>query len=213
LSTLTDRLFALGKPYLERHASHPTVRALTNGTLDDATARAWLEQDYLYLVDEIRVLTRLAWQAPLRHQEDLVDLAWNVIHEEIPHHRTMSERFGATPDAARKGPACLAYSTWILDTAADYGLGLVALLSGLWAYSSLGPRLALPSEPRLREWVASYQSPEFAELATRYAQMVDETRIDPARAEETFRQGLRHGIDFWDVSDSNGPAQPSEGPR
>ena len=75
------------------------MRALMRGSLTDAEARFWLEQDYLYLLDETRVLARLAWQAPAAHHADLIDLAWTVIHEELPKHIAMCQRFGADLEA------------------------------------------------------------------------------------------------------------------
>lgn len=197
---LTERLSEVGMPFVTRHLQHPTVLALMHGSLPDSAARTWLAQDYLFLLDEPRVLSRLAWQAPLRHRVDLIDLAAGVIHEEIPNHEKMSAMFGADLENARKTPVCNSYTSWLLETAGDYGVGLVALLSGLWGYSTLGKRMELPQEPRLRLWVESYKSPEFAALAKRFGDMVDETPVDAARACEIFEVGLQHGLDFWDVS-------------
>jgi len=178
---------------------HPTVQDLTRGTLRDVQARYWLEQDYLYLLDEIRVLARLAWQAPIAHRADLIDLAWSVIHEEIPNHTIMCKHFEAALDTAVKGPATSAYTAWLLDAAGDYGVGLVALLSGLWGYSTLGQRMTVPAEPRFCEWVMSYQDPAFPALARRYAEMVDEVSVDPRLATTTFIDGMRHALAFWAI--------------
>jgi len=175
------------------------VRALMRGSLTDAQARYWLEQDYLYLLDEVRVLARLAWQAPPDHRADLIDLAWTVIHEEIPKHVAMCQRFGAELDRAVKGPATRAYTAWLLDAAANYGVGLIALLSGLWGYSRLGQQMSVPAEPRFRDWVESYQDPAFPALARRYADMVDEVAVDPRIANATFLEGMRHALAFWEI--------------
>lgn len=175
------------------------MRALMDGSLTDAQARYWLEQDYLYLLEETRVLARLAWQAPPSHRADLIDLDWNVIHEELPKHITMCQRFGADLDRAVKGPATRAYTAWLLDAAANYGVGMVALLSGLWGYSRLGQRMSLPSEPRFREWVESYQDPAFPALARRFADMVDEVPVEPRLATATFLDGMRHALAFWAI--------------
>ena len=175
------------------------MRALTHGSLTDAQARYWLEQDYLYLLDEIRVLARLAWQAPPSHRADLIDLAWNVIHEEIPKHIAMCQRFDADLHRAVKGPATSAYTAWLLNAAADYGVGMVALLSGLWGYSRLGQQMSVPSEPRFHDWVESYRDPAFPALARRYADMVDEVPVNQRIATSTFLDGMRHAFAFWDI--------------
>jgi len=197
---LTERLSEAGMPFVRRHLQHPTVAALSRGDLPDSAARAWLAQDYLFLLDEPRALTRLAWQAPTNHRQDLIDLAWGVIHEEIPNHMKMCAIYGADLDSARKSAACTSYTAWLLQSASDYGIGLVALLSGLWGYSTLGRLMESPEEPRLRQWVESYKSPEFGALAKRFADMVDETPVDAEQACDVFVAGLQHGIDFWNVS-------------
>jgi thiaminase/transcriptional activator TenA len=196
---LTRRLFEIGMPFVEAQLQHPTVRALEAGQLADPAARSWLEQDYLFLQEEIRVLTRLTWQAPRQHQDDLLRLAWNVVDQEIPNHRELSALFGADLDNAQMGPVTCSYTRWLTEAAADYGNGLTALLSGLWGYSTLGQRMTLPSEPRFNRWIGTYQEPGFPALAQRFTQMVEEANPEPHRALGTFLTGMAHEIAFWTV--------------
>jgi thiaminase (transcriptional activator TenA) len=66
MAGLSQHLFAVGRPVLERQLAHPTVRGIAAGTLDEGRFRAWLIQDYLFLLDYVRLvrllspLTRLA---------------------------------------------------------------------------------------------------------------------------------------------------------
>ena len=119
--------------------------------------------------------------------------------EEIPGHRELCGLFGADLAGLTMAPVTRSYTRWLTDAAADYGTGLAALLSGLWGYSSLGQRMSLPSEPRFRRWVGSYQAPEFGDLAQRFADMVDEAGPDPDRALCAFLTGMAHEIAFWAV--------------
>ena len=196
---LSQSLFEIGLPFIEAQSRHPTVRALEAGELADSAARYWLEQDYLFLQEEVRVLARLAWQAPRQHQDDLLRLAWGVIDQEIPNHREMCGLFDADLDHAEMGLATCSYTHWLMEAAADYGTGLTALLSGLWGYSTLGARMAVPSEPRFRRWIETYQAPEFPVLAQRFAQMVDEADPEPCRAADAFLSGMAHEVAFWAV--------------
>jgi thiaminase (transcriptional activator TenA) len=198
---LTDRLLPLGQPWIERQLAHPTVAGIGRGDLDEAVFRSWLEQDHLFLLDYVRVFARLAWQAPAGHLGDLVDLAHSTWHDELALHRSMAGSFGADLDGAVKGPACAAYTAFLLDAAADYGSGLAALLPCLWGYSVLGRRLAEspPAEPRYRAWVDQYANPAFAALADRVAAMLDEAAPDADRAEALFLQAMAHELAFWDV--------------
>jgi len=199
--SLSAHLEELGRPLVEEQLKHPTVAGIARGDLDEAVFRSWLEQDYLFLLDYVRVFSRLAWQAPDAHLGDLVDLAHSTFHEELSLHRSLSDGFGADLDGARKGPACAAYTEFLLERASSYGEGLAALYPCMWGYSTLGARLAEnpPAEPRYRRWVETYSDPDFAALARRIGQMIDEADPDRAAAERAFLEGMRHEVAFWDV--------------
>ncbi|MEW9530870.1 TenA family protein [Microbispora sp. NPDC049125] len=198
---ISRELHAIGRPLLDAQLAHPTVRGIAAGTLPEPVFRSWLEQDYLFLLDYVRVFSRLAWQAPDAHLGDLVDLAHSTWHDELDLHRSLSAEFGADLAAARKGPACAAYTSFLLESAADYAEGLAALYPCMWGYSTLGGILSRtpPAEPRYRAWVDTYADPGFAALAARVAVMIDEAAPDPARARELFTEGMRHELAFWDV--------------
>ncbi len=201
MSTLSQGLQTVGEPLLADQLRHPTVVGIGCGDLDPAVFRGWLEQDYLYLLDYTRVFSRLAWQAPDGHLGELVDLAHATWHEELKLHRELAAPFGADFEAARKSPQCTAYSSFLLDAAADYGIGLAALLPCMWGYSQLGQRLAQhpPADERYRRWVDTYADPSFAALATRCAQMLDEAAPNPAKAQAAFMTAMGHELAFWDA--------------
>ncbi|GAA4182722.1 thiaminase II [Streptosporangium oxazolinicum] len=199
--SVSEELHAIGRPLVEAQLAHPTVAGIARGDLPEPVFRSWLEQDYLFLLDYVRVFSRLAWQAPDGHLGDLVDLAHATFHEELSLHRSLSAEFGADLDGARKGPACAAYTSFLLDSAAVYADGLAALYPCMWGYSTLGRRLAEnpPDEPRYRAWVDTYAHPAFAELTGRVAVMIDEAAPDPDRAGRLFAEGMAHELAFWDV--------------
>lgn len=205
--SLARELEEMGRPHVDRQLAHPTVAGIARGDLPEQVFRSWLEQDYLFLHDYVRVFARLAWQAPDAHLGDLVALAHATYFEELSLHRGLAGEFGADLDGAVKGPACAAYTSFLLDAAASYGEGLVAIYPCMWGYSTLGRLLAKnpPAEPRYRRWVETYADPEFATLSRRIGTMIDEAAPDPARARDLFMAGMRHELAFWDVPDARGP--------
>ena len=205
--SLSARLVTIGRPLLDAQLAHPTVRGIGDGTLAESVFRSWLEQDYLFLLDYVRVFARLAWQAPDGHLGDLVDLAHETLHGELDLHRSLAAGFGADLDGAVKGPVCEGYTAFLLDAAADYGVGLAALFPCMWGYSTLGQLLPLPDEPRYRRWVETYADPGFAALAARCGQMLDEAAPAPDAAEAAFRRAMDFELAFWDVPPAVG--QPS----
>jgi thiaminase/transcriptional activator TenA len=198
---LARELEAAGRPLLDEQLTHPTVAGIARGDLDAGVFRVWLEQDYLFLHDYVRVFARLAWQAPDGHLGDLVALAHSTFFEELSLHRGLAAEFGADLGGAVKGPACAAYTAFLLDAAASYGVGLAALYPCMWGYSTLGRILAEdpPAEPRYRRWVDTYADPAFATLTERVAVMLDEAAPDPGAARAAFVEGMRHELAFWDV--------------
>ncbi len=207
--SLSQHLEEIGRPRVDEQLRHPTVAGIARGDLPDPVFRSWLEQDFLFLCDYVRVFSRLAWQAPATHLGDLVDLAHATWHDELSLHRGLAAEFGADLDGATKGEPCAAYTAFLLESAADYGEGLAAMYPCMWGYSTLGQILVEdpPDEPRLRRWIDTYADPEFAALTRRCAAMIDETYerggLDRDRAVELFTEGLRHELAFWDVPDQH----------
>ena len=202
---LAQRLTERGLPAVREQLAHPTVAGIAAGDLDPGAFRSWLEQDYLFLLDYVRVFARLAWQAPDDHLGDLVDLAHSTWHEELSLHRELAGEFGADLAGATASPATAAYTAFLLDAAADYGRGLAALLPCMWGYSTLGQMLAgrTPGGSRYARWVATYADPGFAALAERCGQMLDEAAraglVDEPTATEAFDTAMRHELAFWHV--------------
>jgi thiaminase/transcriptional activator TenA len=197
--SLVRRLEEIGYPFVEEQLGHPTVRGISRGDLDETVFRGWLEQDYLFLLDYVRVFSRLAWQAPDHHLGDLVELAHSTYFEELTLHRALAADFGGDLDGAVKGPVCAAYTAFLLDSAASYAEGLAALYPCMWGYSTLGRLLAddPPEEPRYRRWVDTYADPGFAMLTRRVAGMLDEAAPDPDQARRLFLEGMRYEVAFW----------------
>ncbi|HYY80375.1 MAG TPA: thiaminase II [Actinomycetes bacterium] len=213
MAGLSERLFAAGRPALERQFAHPTVRGIAAGTLEEARFRAWLVQDYLFLLDYVRLFALAAARAPDTDALGrLVGLAHSTFHEELSLHRSYAAGFGldaADLDGAEKTPVCAAYTDFLLRTAAvgDFAETVAALLPCMWGYSELGRAIAAagpPAEPRYRRWVETYADPGFAELAAWCAGLLDRAAegLPPARqaaCERAFHTSLRHELAFWDV--------------
>ena len=206
MPTLSSVLINRGMPGVQEQLAHPTVAAIARGDIDPGVFRAWVEQDYLFLLDYVRVFSRLAWRAPDEHLGDLIDLAYATWHDELSLHRGLADEVGADLEHATKGPVCVAYTSFLLESAADYGRGLAALFPCMWGYSTLGRTLALdpPADPLCARWIATYADPAFAVLTDRCAQMLDEAHdaglVDEIMATATFDEAMAHELAFWGVS-------------
>jgi thiaminase (transcriptional activator TenA) len=213
MAGLSQQLFTLGRPNLERQLAHPTVGGIAAGDLEPGRFRAWLVQDYLFLLDYVRLFALAAARAPDTDTLGrLVDLAHATFHQELSLHRGDAAEFGlgqADLDQAEKSPVCAAYTDFLLRTAAtaDFAEVLAALLPCMWGYSELGRALAaagLPAEPRYRRWIQTYADPEFATLAGWCADLLDRAAdglpaARQAACEQAFLTSLGHELAFWDA--------------
>jgi len=211
--SFSRRLRKLGEPYLQRQLAHPTVRGIADGTLDEGRFRAWLAQDYLCLLDYVRLFALAAARAPdAATLGRLVDLAHSTFHEELSLHRSYAARFGLTEaelEGMAKSRACAAYTDFLLRTAAvgEFAEIVAALLPCMWGYSELGRAMAergMPDEPRYRQWIETYADPGFAELAAWCAGLLDQATsgLGASRlsaCERAFVTSLEHELAFWDV--------------
>jgi thiaminase/transcriptional activator TenA len=209
----SERLFAGGRRGLEAQLDHPVVRGIADGSLDEERFRRWLLQDYLFLLDYVRLFALAAARAPdTEALGRMVDLAHATFHDELSLHRSYAAEFGLSDedlDGAAKSRNCAAYTDFLLRTAAtgDFPDILAALLPCMWGYSELGRAMAasgMPTEPRYRRWVETYADPGFAELAAWCARLLDRAAAGlPAerlrQLEARFSTSLEHELAFWEV--------------
>jgi thiaminase/transcriptional activator TenA len=210
---LSEHLFERGRRGLDAQLAHPVVRGIADGTLDEERFRRWLVQDYLFLLDYVRLFALAAARAPDTDALGrMVDLAHATFHDELSLHRSYAAEFGLTEDdlaGAGKSPVCAAYTDFLLRTAAtgDFADIVAALLPCMWGYSELGRAMAragMPAEPRYRRWVETYADPGFAELAAWCAGLLDRAAAGlPAarrrQLEACFVTSLDHELAFWDA--------------
>ena len=196
----------------EAQHEHPFVRGIGDGTLGPARFRAYVRQDYLFLIEYGRVLALACARAPrLELMERFAELAHSTLRTEMDLHRAYAAEWGITRaelERERPQPATRAYTDFLLRTAALGGFAelVAALLPCMWGYSELGQRLAQqppPTEERYARWIAMYSSEEFAELARWCRELCDEAAADAGkdtrtRMREAFIASSRYELDFWE---------------
>lgn len=100
--------------------NHEFVKRVADGTLERKKFQFFIEQDYLYLIDYVRVCCVTGSKSPTLEdlEKDLViaDCARNELNE---HERRLREEFGVKdPDYLQKikrGPALRAYCRYLID--------------------------------------------------------------------------------------------------
>ena len=183
--------------------THPFVRGLEDGSLDEAAFAFYIRQDYLFLIDYGRLLSLGAARAPrLEWMRRFAELASSVLESEMALHREFAARWGVTDlEAVQVEPATAAYCNFLLRTASlgDFSELAAAVLPCMWSYAEIGATLR-PTSDRYREWIDMYASEEFGELAAWARSIVDDVDGDEDRMGAAFAASCEHELRFWDAA-------------
>ncbi|MBK1697620.1 TenA family protein [Rhodovibrio salinarum] len=205
----------------DAYVNHPFVRQLAAGTLETASYKHFLIQDYLFLRHFARAWMLVAYKAPdlneMRAASQTVDA---LINQELQLHVETCAGWGiseaemaATPEAR----ANLAYTRFVLETGHSGDLLdlLVALAPCVVGYGEIGARLA--ADPAtvwdgnpFREWLDLYSDEEFQEVGRGACAQIDRVARARIGSDVTgsprwselcriFGQATRLEIGFWDM--------------
>jgi thiaminase/transcriptional activator TenA len=214
---LIDDLRAAADDDWRAFTHHPFVAGIADGTLPEAAFRAYLVQDYRFLVHFARAHALEAYKA-----ETIEDLRWAasaaslIIDEEMRLHIAYCAEWGITEaemEATEEAPANVAYTRFVLDTGlAGDALDLaVALAPCTVGYGEIGARLAAdPATVRgagnpYEAWIAAYSGDAYQAGVTDAVERLESLgtrRGGAARLDDLvalFRRASRLETDFWQM--------------
>jgi thiaminase/transcriptional activator TenA len=202
-------------PIWEAERAHPFVRGVGDGTLDVERFTFYVAQDYVFLVEFVRVLALAAAKSPdLGTMQRFTELQHATLTTEMELHRGYCARFGLTAadlEATRSAPTTYAYTRHLLSVAHGGTVAEIeaALLPCQWGYAEIGAELARAGEPAhaplYAEWVRMYASPEYQSLAAGMCaladRLADRAGVDERRRmEDHFLISSRYEFLFWDMA-------------
>ncbi len=207
---LHERLWRQSRDLASRCLQHAFVRGLANGTLDPEAFKGYVAQDAFFLRSFLGAYCLAAAKctdAP-KHVRTLLDLAGGVLEELKLHDRYAHS---LEIDLERVGPrrATSAYSDFLRHTAwsAEPGEIVAAMTPCLRLYAFLGQSLAPAQEDNpYRDWIETYSSLEFEELACRLETLLDEMGQDTDSVGIAYRYAMRCELDFFESART--PAAP-----
>jgi thiaminase (transcriptional activator TenA) len=200
-----------------RYVEHSFVRQLQAGSLPEAAFRAYLVQDYLFLIQFARAYALAVYKgrnlADMRAAQTGLSAILDV---EMDLHVRLCGRWGlsaADLEAAPEHPATIAYTRFVLDCGASGDLLdlHVALAPCVIGYAEIAARIAseeigtLPEHP-YREWILEYASEPYARVAISARRHLDELAAR-AMTEQRFTElvplfatASRLEADFWQMA-------------
>ena len=106
-----------------------------------------------------------------------------------------------SPGEAEPAPATLAYTDFLLATAATKGVGTTcaAMTPCLRLYAHLGAALTREGEPTgpYADWVRTYADPGFHQLAGRLEGLLDAHADDVPAVRFAYRRAMQLEVDFF----------------
>ncbi len=214
--SLFARLRAAAADDWRRYVDHRFVRALADGSLPEPVFRAYLAQDYLFLIHFARAYGLAVYKADdLPAMRRAAATLSAILEVEMGLHVRYSAGWGldeAAMAASEEAPECLAYTRFVLERgmAGDILDLHVALAPCIVGYGEIGARLAadpaaMADGNPYREWIETYAGDDYQEVVR--AEVAELDRLAAARGGEarfeelarTFRAATRLEVGFWEM--------------
>ena len=212
--TVFERLKQATAEDWNSYVDHAFVREMEAGTLPESAFRAYLVQDYLFLIQFARAYALAVYKS--RSLEDMraAQGGLNAILGEMELHVRLCGRWGLAPtevEAAPEHAATVAYTRYVLDCGASGDLLDLhtALAPCIVGYAEIGSRLApalaaRPDHP-FREWISEYASEDYQGVARDAIALLDRlatrtmTEARFADLAKIFATASRLESDFWQM--------------
>jgi thiaminase/transcriptional activator TenA len=198
--TLSARLWSDNSDLAAEALAHPFVRRLGDGSLDREIFADYVAQDAFFLESFARAYAlALARSTDTPTLLTLADLLRGV-REELGLHSSYAARWGIDMAGVVPTPATLAYTEFLLATAATSGLAVIfaAMTPCMRLYAFLGASLDAESAGPYAEWVTTYADPDFEALAAHLEKLLDDQDEDSPAVKKTYRRAMRLELDFFD---------------
>ena len=199
--SLSADLWAASADLAEASLRSPFVRGVADGTLAREAFVGYVAQDAHFLTAFARAYAlALAASPDTATLLALADLVTGV-REELRLHEAYAARWGVSAEGAEPAPATLAYTDFLLATAATAGLGTVcaAMTPCMRLYAHLGAALTRGGPPAgpYAEWVATYADPGFAALAGQLEALLDRHAGDGPAVRRAYRRAMELELAFF----------------
>jgi thiaminase/transcriptional activator TenA len=211
----SEQLLEKLQPIWRKNHSHPFVRGIGAGTLEQGKFRFYMIQDYLYLIDYSKLFALGAVKATdLEDMTVFSKLLHATMSEEMSLHRQYAARFGiseAELEQADPSPITLACTHYMLHCGQNGTLAelVAALLPCAWSYWEIGKELAeIPGakdHELYGDWIKMYSSEEFGQTAQWCIELLDKlaegkSESELVQLEKIFLNTTRFEYMFWDMA-------------
>jgi thiaminase/transcriptional activator TenA len=197
--TLSSRLWSENGDLADEVRTNPFVRQLADGSLSRQDFARYVAQDAYFLESFAK-----AYAFALARSTDtatLLNLAALIagVSDELGLHTSYAARWGIDMADVEPASATLAYTEFLLATAAtgEVGTVLSAMTPCMRLYAWLGAKLDADAAGPYAEWVHAYADPDFEALATQLERLLDEHADDSPQVHAAYRRAMRLELAFF----------------
>jgi thiaminase/transcriptional activator TenA len=179
--------------------AHPFVSGIGDGTLSKEAFAGYIAQDAFFLESFARAYALALARSPdTSTLLTLADLLAGV-RQELGLHAAYARSWGIDMAGVEPRPATLAYTEFLLATAATQELGVIfaAMTPCMRLYAWLGASLDADTAGPYAQWVQTYSDPEFEATAVALERLLDEQAETPA-LRTAYRRAMRLELAFFD---------------
>jgi thiaminase/transcriptional activator TenA len=198
--SLSHQLWSANGDLAAAALAHPFVRGLGDGSLDRDVFGYYVAQDAFFLESFAR-----AYALALARSTDtrtLIALAGLIsgVADELGLHNSYAARWDIDMAGVEPSPATLAYTDFLLATAATGGLGvtLAAMTPCMRLYAWLGTSLDADAAGPYAEWVQAYSDPGFESLASQLEGLLDQHADDHTAVRQAYRRAMHLEVAFFE---------------
>ena len=200
--TLSARLWTDNGDLAAEALAHPFVSRLGDGSLPREVFAGYVAQDAFFLESFARAYAlALARSTDTPTLLTLADLLGGV-REELGLHASYAARWGIDMAGVVPTSATLAYTEFLLATAATGGLALVfaAMTPCMRLYAWLGASLDASAAGPYAEWVQTYSDPSSRHWPPDWSAYSTNSDDDSHAVHATYRRAMRLELDFFEAA-------------
>ena len=204
--TLSAQLWADNADVAADVLAHPFVRGLGDGSLPRTLFAGYLAQDAFFLEAFARAYALALSRSPdTSTLLTLADLLTGV-RQELGLHASYAGSWGIDMTGVEPLPATLAYTEFLLATAAAQDLGVIfaAMTPCMRLYAWLGTSLDAAKAGPYAEWVTTYSDPGFEETAGLLERLLDEQAENSLVVRSTYRRAMHLELAFFEAAFAQG---------
>jgi thiaminase (transcriptional activator TenA) len=197
--TLSGQLWSANADIAADILAHPFVRGIGDGSLPKDVFAGYVAQDAFFLESFARAYASALARSP--DTATLLTLADLIagVRQELGLHAAYATSWGIDMAAVAPAPATLAYTEFLLATAATKDLGVIfaAMTPCMRLYAWLGASLSASTAGPYAEWVTTYSDPEFDAVASALERLLDRVG-DTVEVRTAYRRAMGLELAFFE---------------